>query len=275
MSEEAAAVDNPAEAGPQNSGAWFDGLPSDLKNDPYVKKFSSPEEMVKSAISAQTLIGRKGVIPPKEGDPPEAFSEWRKAIGVPDKADAYDASVLGDSFSESERDVLRQRALDAGMPESSWRGFAEGLAETRTARRAELSQAAEARMGELKKKWGAAYESKMALAESAGADLFGESFEAIASRELADGTKLSTDPSFIVALASIGEAVGEGGTVVPGAKTGSSRNLMTPEEADAAYRSLVSDPAKVAIMQNTAHPECRLLNEQRKRLSTLRAAGGQ
>ena len=56
---------------------WREKIPEALRSDPYLERFDSMDKFAQSALEAQALIGRKGVIVPKECDSPDVVSAYR------------------------------------------------------------------------------------------------------------------------------------------------------------------------------------------------------
>ena len=54
-----------------------------------VSVYKTPDDFYKSFRGSQELLGRKGVIVPKEGDAPELFTKYREALGIPETFDKY------------------------------------------------------------------------------------------------------------------------------------------------------------------------------------------
>lgn len=51
--------------------------------------YKTPDDFYKSYRGSQELVGRKGVIIPKEGDAPEIHAKYRESLGIPEKPEAY------------------------------------------------------------------------------------------------------------------------------------------------------------------------------------------
>lgn len=137
------------------------------------KKFADLPALVKSSreLEGRFLAGDKIVLP-KEGDAPEAFDSFYKAIGRPDAADAYELPVPeGQELDEAFAGKIREAAFKAGVPA----GMMKPLAEAFNAHMVELQQNAEAvaaeakRAGvaEMKSEWGDKFNVHIAHANKA------------------------------------------------------------------------------------------------------------
>lgn len=71
---------------------WTNHLPEELRADSLrATNFRSVEELTKGFINAQKMIGRRGVFVPSEKSTPEEISEFRRALGVPETPEGYEA----------------------------------------------------------------------------------------------------------------------------------------------------------------------------------------
>jgi len=253
------------------AASWRDSLPETMRGDAYFNRFETLDAFAESALNAQNLIGRKGVIAPQEGDGPEVVAEFRKAIGVPDSVDGYTRDALAGAFGGPAADALTLLAHEAGISSDAWGKIEPALAGAEVARRDGARNAGAESMAALKEKWGAAFDERFDVANRAAHELFGEAAESIVGKALENGTTIGTDSDFIQRLYEVGNRIAEGQINNPEAGRGTVS--MTPDDAGAAYRSLIADPEKVKILMNPAHPEHRDLDAQRSRLFKLSIAG--
>ena len=72
--------------------SWRDGLSDDLRNHPGLQKYEDVGALAKGFLSQSELVGRKGVILPKEGDA-EDRQRFYSELGRPESVEGYD---LGD-----------------------------------------------------------------------------------------------------------------------------------------------------------------------------------
>lgn len=246
------------------TGSWTDSLPADLKDNQYLKGVDSVESLAKQFVNVQPLIGRKGIIPPKEGDPAEVWDKYYSDIGRPQSSDAYSVDGLGEAFSEDEAEALRKRAWEAGLPADAWEKMAPALGGLEVARQEAAERMSMERMDALKNEWGGAYDSKMDLANRAVKQIYGDNAKMVANKVLADGTTLGTDPDFIRSLADIGAAIAEG--TVENASKLAGASTMTPDEAAQQYAKLMGDSDFQKVLMNPAHPEHKFAVQKKSKL---------
>jgi len=75
---------------------WVDRLPQDFLPAEereafrtHAAKYKSPLDVIKSDFNKEKLLGRRGVSVPGERATPEEVAAYRRAIGVPERADGY------------------------------------------------------------------------------------------------------------------------------------------------------------------------------------------
>jgi len=66
---------------------WYQRFPEEMQVP--LARYKSVEELAKGHANAQALIGRKGVFIPTEKSTPQEVADFRKAVGVPETAEAY------------------------------------------------------------------------------------------------------------------------------------------------------------------------------------------
>jgi hypothetical protein len=187
---------------------WRATLPAELAD--HAKRFNDPAAAVKAHYEAEKLIGRKGVILPKEGDPPEVVSAYRAAMGIPEAPDKYELKVeapenvwnadVGKRFAE----LAHKHGLTVAQAQGLAADYAAIGAEGIGAQEAARAQALEAGMATLKGEWGAGFDKKAEYANRALREFGGE--EAVARiKELG----LANEPAIAKMLAAVGERMSE------------------------------------------------------------------
>lgn len=245
---------------------WTTGLEADVVNHPTIKG-RTPAAIAKDLVNVQALIGRKGAVVPKEGDPDSVRAEWRKAIGVPEKIDGYEikppegvpeglwnpeaANAWGElahklDLTPAQERAIRQFQLDRVTSAVQQR---EGVGKA-NGQKVETA---------LKTQWGEAMPAKMQAAD-----------RAIAHFKLPDGFLdqiRNAGPehatSTLQALAELGEAIGADSGLI-GGRSGS-RSTMTPAEAQAEIARITGDQNGAYWQAN--HPEHQIMLD---RVLTLR-----
>jgi len=71
------------------SKTFIDFMGDGAKDDPDITRYKSGEELYKGFKAQSELVGKKGVIIPDEGSDEATKANYRKAMGIPDKAEGY------------------------------------------------------------------------------------------------------------------------------------------------------------------------------------------
>lgn len=242
----------PAPAAPSETAPldWRAALPEDLRAK--AERFADPAAVVKSYVEAEALIGRKGLIQPKEGDPDSVTAAWRQGLGVPDTPDGY-ALKAPDGTPEhlwngDTAKVLSGWAHELGLPPAAAQGLAERYAGMLAQHDAAAKTAAEEA---LRKDWGADYDRQTARAAAAAKEFLGPELQAdLAAAGLGHSARM------LKALARIGEAIGtHDGTAGMNAGTPGGAEpkaeLATLMAKDAAYWNPLAPGHRAAVARVT------------------------
>ena len=242
------------------------GVPETLET-----KFTSPEALLKSYVAAERMIGNQNkVAVPNANSTPEERAAFFKAIGRPDKPEEYGVKMpdkLPDGkpfpkeiWSEERAGSFTKLAHELGLTKAQVDALAKfdldaGLKAHSTMSAAQAALVAAANT-ELKKEWGAQYDTQLALAERAAkaVGLVG-----------ADNPELANNPAFIKAMARVGRMLGEDGAA--GAR-GTSHVQSDPKQAISAIMNDKGHPywkaqhpehanavKQMAALRALAHPE--------------------
>lgn len=258
LSDPAPAAPAPERAAPE----WLASLPEDLRSKPSLSKFQDPVALAKSYTELEGLIGRKGLVAPKEGDPPEVTAAWREALGVPEEPAGYEIKppegTAPEHWNDDTTTVLRGWAHELGLTPQQAQGLAERYAGM-------LSQAAgeqfEAMETALRKDWGAAYDVKTTAAAQAARE-----FLSPETREALKAAGLAASASLIRDLAAIGEKIG-GHDGTAGMNSGG--GALTPAAARAQAQALRAHPGYF----DSRHPEHRALVQRAVDLEKMAMVG--
>jgi hypothetical protein len=101
-------------------GSWRDKLPEDIREANCFQSFKSEEDVYRSYVAAQQLIGRKGIVPPQDGDGPEIWDKYYHDLGRPEAPDKYEFQKPeglpeGLTYSEELEKEFRQFAYEKGL----------------------------------------------------------------------------------------------------------------------------------------------------------------
>lgn len=190
---------------------WRAALPVELRDAPSLATFKTVEDLAKSQVEAQSMIGRKGLIIPKADDPSPVHAAYRQALGIPEKPDGYEIKVEGAPETVWNKDTAATFsgwAHELGLTPAQAQGIAEryaklggdGMAADTAARertRAETTKA-------LQTEWGTAYDAKVERAQRAVREFGGDDLI-----KALQESGMGSNPAMVRAMAAIGEKIGE------------------------------------------------------------------
>lgn len=200
-------------------GKWGETWRADMAGDnkeylALLERMTDPSQVAKSLFEAQKKIREGKVGPQKPGKDatPEQHAEYRKAIGLPEKAEALVESMkLPDGRTLGEPDMAIAKAFadsayGADMTQSQFNhavGWYLKQVETEEANRTHTDQAAAIQGRDaLRDEWGAEYKANINRVEA----LFGENkdlFNRIVGARDAEGRKIGNNPDFFKTMAAI------------------------------------------------------------------------
>lgn len=215
---------------PQNTGgqaqSWRDALPEDLRDSPTIKDINSVEDLTKSFISTQKMIGNSVRIPSEDASPEDRLSFYEKldanGIGVvpKDEGEAFTAlrnKTLGvtddidispfatEDFDDSAAlDELKEFAKETGMPakfvQELYSRRADELKTNLEAQAAAMEEAGNA----LHKEFGEGLAQAIELGTSALQEFNDDGINA-----MLEETGLNNNPTMLKLLAKVGAALAE------------------------------------------------------------------
>jgi len=228
---------------------WFDGLDADLKANPSITKFKTVGDLGKSYVELQKALGKDKIVVPTEKSTPEEWKAFWAKAGAPEKEDDYE---LNDDdvaepirVSAEEKAAFKKAALEMGVPKKHLEGMFNAWKKMRESSFNQEVEKTKNMRGDsetqLREKWGAAYDAKVAGAQKVIDSVF-------KGKELHPAWKaLSNDKGFIEGMAELAEMVSEDKIA------GKARVTMTPEEAQSEYNAMLGD--KKHPYHNELHPE--------------------
>lgn len=251
---------------PTSNTNFLDVIDNQFREDPSISKFSNVNDLVKEHVNLQSLLGRKGVILPKEGDSEEIWNKYRSEMNVPSEFSGY----LNEETSEENElpshlaKVAHENNLSLDQYQNIIKGYESWQQEYDVISEKEINLKTNENINSLRKEWGRAFEAKTDIGASALNNLTNGNSEAIANMQLSDGTFLGNNPDFIRIMASVGETLQEKG-LMEGITSNTS--AMSPEEAQSKIAGMMADPEKAAILfSQDFHPSKEELVKERERL---------
>ena len=239
--EAAPMMETPSEVASGGSGNEFlNMIPEELRDHPSISPIKDVENLARSYVNAQRLIGTDK-IPMPSNPTEEDLDRIYERLGRPSTPEDYgispDGSVVTEEVAKEYSDIAHKLRLTPDQAQGILEYY-RGTVEQSGAATLEMAEIArEETVSSLKQEWGRAFEQKVDAAARAAQE-FGnaEMFDIT----LQDGSKLGDNPEFIKAFAKIAEfrqSVTSEDTVADMSQS----NVMTPADAKAEIDAIMND----------------------------------
>jgi hypothetical protein len=239
--EAAPMMETPSEVASGGSGNEFlNMIPEELRDHPSISPIKDVENLARSYVNAQRLIGTDKI--PMPANPTEEdLDRIYERLGRPSTPEDYgispDGSVVTEEVAKEYSDIAHKLRLTPDQAQGILEYY-RGTVEQSGAATLEMAEVArEETVSSLKQEWGRAFEQKVDAAARVAQE-FGnaEMFDIT----LQDGSKLGDNPEFIKAFAKIAEfrqSVTSEDTVADMSQS----NVMTPADAKAEIDAIMND----------------------------------
>ena len=234
-------------AGTPESFSWKSQLAPDFAGSPTMQKFSDDKagfnEAVKSHLSLEQMLGHEKVPVPK-GDfaqDKEGWDRFAKAMGVPDKAEAYGlpdaeipAEMQGLNFNKQEfAQIAHSLKLTPGQTKELWNAYTGKTKEQYGQHLKAMKEKMTGVVNQMRSEWGDAYEGNVELGQ-----MVINKFSS--GQEMSDWitSNLASNPMGIKFLAQIGQQFAENKVGDFGMK----RFSLAPDQAKEEWDKIRMDP---------------------------------
>jgi sulfite reductase alpha subunit-like flavoprotein len=166
----------PQESSPQTGvlPGYAAGLSKELKADSkivaFTGKFKSMDDLVKSAMEADSKLGSMVSIP-KDGAPEEELKAFYSKLGVPEKPEDYKLSTKDTGLSDSDLAEFKKQAYEMHLTNAQAQKLvdnaAKNIKDLATQYHERMKQAAAETEAALKKEWGQNYQTNYNLMQRA------------------------------------------------------------------------------------------------------------
>lgn len=242
-----AAPANPNPAAPQLPD-WLKGVDPEIANDPSLKVFNNHQDLVKSYVHAQKMLGKDKVVLPGKNSTDQDWKQFYNKLGLPESFDAYEVKK-GEKYTVADEALaeFRKLAYDNNMLPGQAQKVMDWLNDRANASSANFAKQAEEAAVEgwnnLKKEWGEGFEKQMAFGKQAIAEFADEDvYNYMEEKGYLD------DPILAKFMAKVGAGLTEDKF---NDKIKESHGL-TPQEAKAKYNEIIADPNHA--YRNSSHP---------------------
>jgi hypothetical protein len=222
---------------PDAGGKWYEAFTdASLKGVVEAKQFQTPEDLARSYVNLEKLVGQDKIVMPKGEEDREGWDKVFNRLGRPENPDGYKFEGLPEGADEGLIKGYAEKAHAMGLTAKQaselvqwWTGQVGTATEAQTqAQQEALAQ----QQSELKREWGQAHDAKLEAARAA-VRKFGFAAEDIDAMEQSLGYA-----KVMKMFASVGDAVKES-SFVDGRGSG---GFMTPDSARSQIEALKKDP---------------------------------
>jgi hypothetical protein len=230
--------DNQIQPGQSDQPAeWKTALEESIVNHPSMTNIPDVPTLAKNYVNQQELIGRKGIILPKENDDND-LNRFYNQLGRPEDPTKYDTNNI--VLPEDMKSYLKPESIESFKTLAHKYGLTqkqfEGIAKEKTAMEinsvksifAEAEKIKTEGINQLMNEWGSNYNSKVTQAKDA----------MIASGiDPQEAEKMISDPKLIKSFSKIGELIG--GDSLRGANSGPKQ--MSIDDIKTEISSMIDD----------------------------------
>ena len=245
---------------PSPVAGWRESLDAEIRDHPALTTIADVPALAKRFLSTQEMVGKKGIILPKEGDAADV-ARFRKEIGVPESVEGYDLGDFtppeglpwDDGFQTAMLGKLHAIGIPGSQIKQLFSDYAEVQNDQYQAMVAAAGQGHEQGQTKLKAELGRDYDASTSLAKRAFKAASGDYHDELSHLVLADGTHLGDNPAFVRTFINVGKQFAEHG--LAGERVGGGDFMKTPEQAKAEIATLEKNPA----YRNADDPEHKML----------------
>jgi len=216
---------------------WKDALPEEVREDPSMQAIQSVDNLAKSYVNAQKMVGSDKIIVPNKYAEDNEWNDVFTKLGLPEKSDDYDLTFKEtDDFNKEFFGNFKDTAHGAGILPKQAQKLYDWYSETNTKMIDDYNK--ERQVNEqkaidgLKSEWGSAYDSKLKAAHAAVNHYGDDKLTAFL-----DETGLGNNPNLIKAFSRMGESLSED-TFSDG---GTKKFGVAPDDAQAQINSIMAD----------------------------------
>lgn len=207
--------------GETETSDWRDRI-ADTKLKEFASRFSSEEDLAKTALQFRQKLSN-AIVPPGKDATDEEIAEFNKKLGVPDSPEEYKVEYSTDDlpeFVDSERfeegiEGFKKKMHESGAPpqvvQAAIDWYVSDVKEQTEALTKQYEQAYEEAESNLKTEWGADYDANLEHAKRAIKQFGGDELGDLLKQATVGGKPLGSHPDVVKAFAQIGRRIGEGG----------------------------------------------------------------
>lgn len=228
---------------------WLKGVDADIASDPSLKVFNNPQDLIKSYVHAQKMLGKDKTVLPGKNSTDQDWKQFYQKIGLPAEMEKYEIAkgekyvVQDEVMAEFKKLAFEANILPAQAQKvMDWFNSkaSSGMDSAYANKELEVTKGWE----DLNKEWGQGFDKNMSAAKTVIKEFGDESFV-----NYLNESGLGDDPKLARFLANIGKNLREDSFKDEAvAHVG-----MTPLEAKSTYTKIMGDANHP--YRNAQHPD--------------------
>lgn len=238
---DAAPLETPAEVAQGGSGNDFlTMIPEDIREHPSFGPIKDVENLARSYVNAQRLIGSEK-IPMPVNPTDEDLDNIYNRLGRPEAPEGYeikaDGNVITEDVAQQYADIAHQLRLTPQQAQGVLEYYRSSVANSADQMQQMVADQANNTEAELRREWGNNYDSKIAAASNVAREFAGDD---VLGMQLSDGTLVGNHPAFIKAFAAMADFK----TTVTSEDTineSASSHGLSPKQAQAEIDAIMGD----------------------------------
>lgn len=186
-------------------------IPKEYQEEKSLQNFNSMDDLVKSYLSAQRMIGANKIAIPNKMATDDDWKEVFRKLGAPEKPEDYKYSFANEEINQDQLKAFNETAHRLGLLPQQAERLIKFYNEMNTqSDEAKLRTAQEKQMNvemELKKEFGDQFNKRLDQAQKLAVETFGT--EMLNNTILQDGTRLGDNIEVIKAMSMLAEKLSE------------------------------------------------------------------
>lgn len=203
---DAAPLETPAEVAQGGSGNDFlNMIPEDIREHPSFGPIKDVENLARSYVNAQRLIGSEK-IPMPVNPTDEDLDNIYNRLGRPEAPEGYeikaDGNVITEDVAQQYADIAHQLRLTPQQAQGVLEYYRSSVANSAEQMQQMVADQANNTEAELRREWGNNYDTKISAASNIAREFAGDD---VLNMQLSDGTLVGNHPAFIKAFAAMAD----------------------------------------------------------------------
>ena len=227
-----------------------DLIPEGFKEEKSLENFNSMEDLVKSYLHAQKLVGQDKIPVPNKHATDEDWNEVFKKLGAPDSPEDYKYNIKDQELDSQQVSEFNKAAHRLGLLPKQAEGLIKFYNEMNgniaTSQEEEAAQAQLATETELKKEFGPQFAKRLDQAKRLAVNSLGSEF--LENTFLKDGSRLGDNLTVIKAFSGMADKLSEDEIV-----KGEGQDYQTASDIEKEINSLTQDGSAYWSNQHPNH----------------------